>query len=983
MSDWGLDEQRPQPRGVEGLRARLNEPGVPLAEIVEDADEAATIIQDGLFRCANQQFHELFGYTGREMVGKAVEDYVTPDDLDLIAENYRQQLEGTRAPLPCRVWVTGNGGRRLWTEFTATPVTFQGRPADLGVVRPAPRHTEAVLFREVLESLHDVAYTGIARRRQAEEALRASEARYRALAESVSDVFFAMDRNLRYTYWNKASEEYSAIASEDAVGKSLYDLFPKVRGTEPEKAYLEALNTGRPQHFVHRFQHDGAETIFDISAYPSADGLTVIARDITERERASEAVRESEARYRTLFERTTNPVLVIHTDGNYLDANEAALGFLECTRRELLRKNVRDFLPAEDLEQVLREHERLWIEGGTVETTYLVRGKTKVMELSVTPGTQNGRPVVYGLGRDITRRREAETALQRQRDLAQAYLDIAGVMLVGIGADERVTLVNKRGCGVLGYSAEEIVGRNWFDTFLPDRTREEDRAVFREVMTGGIRLHERVENGLVVTSRGEERMVSWRNGLIADAEGKPVGTLSSGEDVTEQVGMRRALEESARRYRLIAESAGDVISLHRLPELAMTYVNPAAKRMLGYLPDELVGRSALDVVHPEDVQIVRRGVESVLAGAPEEVQMRVQRKDGSYVYVESSAGLVVEEDGTQLLLVVTRDITAQKASEEQLRQRADHLARQLAVRYDMVGASSAMQEVYEFIRKVAPSEAGVLVCGESGTGKEMVARAIHAHSLRKDGPLEIVNCAAVPSTLLEDELFGHARGAFTGAVSDKMGRFELANNGTLFLDEVAELPLDCQTKLLRAVEGKLVRRIGDTKDRAVDVRLVAATNRDVTQAVAEGRLRADLFYRLDRLRVQVPPLRDRADDIELLADHFLAQISSSCRREIRGFAPEVLRTLRAYEWPGNVRELRNVVERMVLLGEGTELELTDVPEDLRGPEPARTESLADVERKHVLRVLDKVGGNKKRAAQILGIDRTTLYARLKAYGLTK
>jgi len=276
----------------------------------------------------------------------------------------------------------------------------------------------------------------------------------------------------------------------------------------------------------------------------------------------------------------------------------------------------------------------------------------------------------------------------------------------------------------------------------------------------------------------------------------------------------------------------------------------------------------------------------------------------------------------------------------------------------------------------------VLICGESGTGKEMVARAIHAHSRRSEGALEIVNCAAIQPTLLESELFGHARGAFTGAVADKPGRFELADGGTLFLDEVAELPLGCQTKLLRALEEGGVRRVGATRDRPVDVRVIAATNRDVARAVAGGRLREDLFYRLDRLRVEVPPVRQRQGDIELLAEHFLSQFSSSFRRGVTDFDPAVLDAFRAYGWPGNVRELRNVVERMVLMADAPVLCLEDVPADVRASAtgPAGLETLEEMERRHVLAVLEAVEGNKRKAARVLGIDRSTLYARLRHYG---
>ncbi len=315
--------------------------------------------------------------------------------------------------------------------------------------------------------------------------------------------------------------------------------------------------------------------------------------------------------------------------------------------------------------------------------------------------------------------------------------------------------------------------------------------------------------------------------------------------------------------------------------------------------------------------------------------------------------------------------------------RAQDLSRQLERRYDMVGESDAMCRVYRFIRKAAPTEAAVLIVGESGVGKELVAHALHRHSLRCDGPLEVVNCAAMPSTLIESELFGHVRGAFTGAVRDKPGRFELADGGTLFLDEIAELSTECQSKLLRVLEECKVRRVGDTHDRDVDVRIISATNRDPAAAIADGRLRKDLFYRVDRLRLSVPSLRERDGDVRLLAGYFLRKFAAQCGRPIAGFTEEAEELLSSYHWPGNVRELQNVVERMVIMGDGALLGAELVPENVRGAAMDAADSdlpsLSEVEQAHIVRTLRQTGGNKTRAAEMLGIDRSTLYAKLRRY----
>jgi len=324
--------------------------------------------------------------------------------------------------------------------------------------------------------------------------------------------------------------------------------------------------------------------------------------------------------------------------------------------------------------------------------------------------------------------------------------------------------------------------------------------------------------------------------------------------------------------------------------------------------------------------------------------------------------------------------------------------------YDIVGECEAMQSVFRFIAKAAPTDAGVLIEGESGTGKELVARAIHLNSGRRHQPFEAVNCAAMAPTLLESELFGHVRGAFTGADRDRPGRFELADGGTLFLDEIGELPDGSQSKLLRVIESGELRRVGDVKDRKVNARVIAATNKKLADEVATARFREDLYFRLNVLKISLPPLRARPGDVPVLAGRFLKQFAEKCGRPALRFDAKVWPLFEGYPWPGNVRELRNAIERMVVMAESDTLRLEDIPLDIRGglvrhirgeggELPARSESgaplaasgdpatLRDLERAHIERVLSHTAGNKKEAARILGIDRSTLYAKLKVYGL--
>jgi transcriptional regulator with GAF, ATPase, and Fis domain len=328
---------------------------------------------------------------------------------------------------------------------------------------------------------------------------------------------------------------------------------------------------------------------------------------------------------------------------------------------------------------------------------------------------------------------------------------------------------------------------------------------------------------------------------------------------------------------------------------------------------------------------------------------------------------------------------------EELRQSRDRIEAELTGPAGVLGQSERFREVFAFIERAAPTEAAVLVLGESGTGKELVARALHRESPRSDRAFVVVNCAALPETLAEAELFGHAKGAFTGAEQARPGYFVAADGGTIFLDEVGELPGAVQAKLLRVLESGEVAPVGEAATRRVDVRVVAATNRDLRAAAEAGAFRQDLFYRLNVLTVTLPPLRERGGDVRLLLEHFLDYYAARVGRPALRFSGEALRLALAYPWPGNVRELRNVVERVAILATGEEVTARELPPEIRGGGPppaggsaesgAPLRSLGEVEKAHILRVLEAAGGNKTKAAEVLGIDRSTLYARLRQYGV--
>jgi two-component system response regulator AtoC len=361
-------------------------------------------------------------------------------------------------------------------------------------------------------------------------------------------------------------------------------------------------------------------------------------------------------------------------------------------------------------------------------------------------------------------------------------------------------------------------------------------------------------------------------------------------------------------------------------------------------------------------------------------------KRGAYDFLMKPVNL----DHLELLL--TRALRSRDVEAEN-----ENLQEQLDDKYGMesiIGTSSPMRELFETIRQAAPTQATVLIQGESGTGKELVAHAVHRLSTRSRGPFIAVHCAALSETLLESELFGHEKGAFTGALARRRGRFEMADGGTLFLDEVSEIDASTQVKLLRVLEERTFERVGGDDTVDVDIRLVAATNQDLKDMVTQGKFREDLFFRLDVVNIELPPLRDRFEDVPLLCSEFLDEFSRKNEKSIEGITPEAVGILSAYAWPGNVRELRNTIEKMVVLCRGPKLTARDIPGNIRHEVRdsgaiggivsaiAATDggnSLANAERTMILRALKQSNNNRTKAAEALGISRRTLHRKLKQY----
>jgi PAS domain S-box-containing protein len=562
-------------------------------------------------------------------------------------------------------------------------------------------------------------------------------------------------------------------------------------------------------------------------------------------------------------------------------------------------------------------------------------------------------------------------------------------------SDGRITRTNTQAECIFGYGRQELAGK-LIEILIPERFRQIHPAHRNSYnaqpqprpMGIGLELFGKRKDG-------SEFPVDIMLSPVETAAGCVV--LSVVRDISEKKKAEDALRRSEQQLRSLFEFSPDAIVVSNR-EGKINEVNAQVERFFGYDRSELLDEpieilipERFRQVHPRhrDTYSQQPGVRRMGAG----LELYGRRKDGSEFPVDIVLGSVEATDGRRLVLSVIRDLSEKRETEEALRrveQEKRYLEEELVTIHqfdEIVGESSSLKRVLKQVEDVAATDATVLILGETGTGKELIARAIHELSPHRDHAFVKLNCSAIPSGLLESELFGHEKGAFTGAIAQKIGRLELAHQGTFFLDEVGDLPLELQPKILRALQEKEFERVGGTRTIPVNVRLVAATNRDLTKMVKAGQFRSDLYYRLRVFPVTIPPLRERRDDIPLLVRYFLSSHSKRMGRRIETIPNGTMETLVKWRWPGNVRELENFIERSVILTQGSvlraplaELEAVEEPTD------STDSNLEAAEREHILRVLRECKGmigGANGAADRLGLKRTTLNSKIKKLGIKR
>ncbi len=875
----------------------------------------------------------------------------------------------------------------------------------LGLVQPEGKYVVAIA-RDVSE------------RKKADDALRESEDRYRDLVEHSEDLLCTHNLEGNLLSVNPAPARILGYQPEQMVNLPMRELVaPEFR--EQFDAYLERIKTnGADRGVLCVVTRSGERRIWEYNNTLRTDGVPTpivrgMAHDVTERKRASAALHKSEQRYQMLFEKTVAGVGITALDGHVIDCNDAwARMFGHSTASECHGGQIANcYADPADREVMLGELKR---SGAFLNREVELRRKdgTPFWALlnSVLLTEGQSEPLIQSTVIDITQRKQAETALERREEDYRSFVeqssegifrqDLDVPLPINLPEQELVSRILRESClaecndalaRMYGYvSAHELVGKRLTEMVLPDDPGNIE--LTREYIRSGFQVLERESHE--VDAQGNPKI--FLNSMIGIVEdGKLVRTWGIQRDVTEQrqLGMDRdraekAVRESEERFRVaLKNSPIAVFTLDR--DLRYTWIYNFAH----FLPNDVLGKTDDEIMGPERARRLRELKQRALETASVVRGEVVIPFNGSiFAYDITLEPILDSEKNVIGITGAAMDVARLRELADGLQQAKDKLVQETSYLKEeiqtelgfeeIIGQNSALLEVLKQARVVAPTTSTVLLLGETGTGKELVARSVHALSGRHDESFIKVNCAALPSGLLESELFGHEKGAFTGAVSQKVGRLELADKGTLFLDEVGELPLELQPKLLRVLQDREFERLGSVRTVHVDVRIIAATNRDLRKHVADKKFREDLYYRLNVFPIELPPLRERRSDIPILVQHFVRKRAARMGKQISVIPPEAMSILQNWKWPGNIRELENVIERMVILTNGNVI--APPPAELGAPQEVPEDNLSEMEREHIVRVLRETNGmlsGPGGAASRLGIKRTTLQSMLKRFDI--
>jgi formate hydrogenlyase transcriptional activator len=851
---------------------------------------------------------------------------------------------------------------------------------------------------------------------------------YQDLVEHSHDLLCIHDLEGRLLSVNPAPARMLGYSVKEILGIPMREMVPAEFRADFDDYLNQIKTTGESRGLVAVRTRSGERRIWEYHNTLRTAGVASpivrgIAHDVTGQKRMEKLLRKASEEllvkvcegertirelklFRALVDQSNDAIEVVDPETlRFLDVNEKACAELGYSREELLSLGVLDIDPAVTPAAIMEIKDRLQTAGSLVIESLHRRkdGITFPVEVSMKRVLLD-REYVVAISRDLTERKLAEARLQASQERYRAVHDRAPVGICWAESRTgRLLGVNPKYCEILGRTEEDLLSRNFQSLTHPDD------------LAGNLEKLRQLREGELQHYEIEKRYLR-PDGSIRWAEVEVVAMWAKGEEpawhmaIVQDVTDRKQSEERLREYERVVEGLEEMIVVvdrdyrYIIANRAyLSYRGIEKAQAIGHRVDEVIGKEIFE-------KKLKPRLDECFQGKVVQFEMEYEFLMAGERHIFVSYFPIEGPTGVDRIAAVVRDITEGKRAEEALRQNVTQLQQvteelrlakeKLAEEKlyleeaidtelgfgEIIGRSGALKEVMAKAAKVAPSDATVLLLGETGTGKELVARAIHRMSNHRENSFIKLNCAAIPSGLLESELFGHEKGAFTGAVAKKLGRLELADGGTLFLDEIGEIPLDLQPKLLRVVQDQEFERLGGTRTLKVNFRLLAATNRDLLQSVRQHDFRSDLYYRLNVFPIRIPPLRERREDIRLLIEHFVRKYTSRMNKSITSIPVKTIETLVQWAWPGNIRELENFMERSVILTPGSVLQapLSELQAAVDEANRSSITLLRDQERERILRALreckGRLGGPDGAAAR-LGLKRTTLQSKLSHLGI--
>ena len=966
-------------------------------------------LPDGSLEYVNQRFRDYTGLSPDELYGSGWKSAIHRDDIQPL-ESWSQELLQSREAGTAEVRLRRFDGSYRWFLVFANPMRD--------------------------ESGSVVAWYGtnidIEDRKQAEATLRAREMSWRQIVDNIPGLVATMGATGEVEFLNRQTLEYFGKPHDDLKNWALSDAVHPDDLPRVIQARIKSIEEGGIYDIEHRCRRaDGVYRWFQVRGLPVRDAEDTITAwyllltDIDDRKKAEEALQSAERNLAAIINTIPTTAWTTRPDGYCDFLNQVWLEYAGMSAEQAEGWGWAEAIHPDDRENLVDEWQLCLVSGTPVDTEARIRrfdGSYRWFLFRANPLRDESGKIVkwYGTTIDIEDRKQREETLRASELSWRQIIDNIPGFVNTAGATGAPEFFNRPEQEYFGKTNEELKDWGRIGVIHPEDLPSVIEAWATSLETGQI---------LDIEARfrradGVYRWFQMRAVPARDAEGKISDWYALHTDIEDRKRAEEMLRQSEAELRTITDTVRQPIVV-LAPDGFTLYANQVALDNTGLTLDEVIKEGFLErACHPDDLNRVLLDERRVglLEGVPFDLEMRLLRKSGQYRWHLMQYNPLKDEGGQIVRWYVTAtDIDDRKKAEKLLRNENVRLAQENVyleeqIRSEMgfeqiIGSSPALKHVLELVETVAPNDSTVLLLGETGTGKELIARAIHERSRRKAKTFVKLNCAAIPTGLLESELFGHEKGAFTGAIIQKAGRMELADQGTLFLDEVGDIPIDIQPKLLRALQEKEFERLGSTHTRKVNLRLVAATNRNLEKMVADREFRSDLFYRLNVFPIRIPPLRDRKDDIPLLAVYFVQKFAKQMQKRIDSIPVATMKALTAWEWPGNIRELENFIERAVILTRGeslaaplAELRKVTTDEPVRESAPKADDDIARIvketiaslksktapnertKKQHdeIVRVLTeckgRVGGSDGAAVR-MGLSRTTLISRMKKLGI--